>query len=74
MEILQQINKITLEKSENLEKKLHVCQNLAKSSAFFFFFFFLHIQFTRFQTKSLQSQGSYISERTWDPSQKAITK
>ena len=39
MEILQQINKITLEKSENLEKKLHVGQNLAKSSAFFFFFF-----------------------------------
>ena len=38
MEILQQINKITLEKSENLEKKLHVGQNLAKSSAFFFFF------------------------------------
>ena len=39
MEILQQINKITLEKSENLEKKLHVGQNLAKSSAFFFFFY-----------------------------------
>ena len=73
MEILQQINKITLEKSENLEKKLHVGQNLAKSSAFFFFFF-LHIQFPRFLTKSLQSQGSYISESTWDPSQKAITK
>ena len=72
MEILQQINKITLEKSENLEKKLHVGQNLAKSSAFFFFF--LHIQFPRFLTKSLQSQGSYISESTWDPSQKAITK
>ena len=71
MEILQQINKITLEKSENLEKKLHVGQNLAKSSAFFFFF--LHIQFPRFLTKSLQSQG-YISERTWDLSQKAITK
>ena len=44
MEILQQINKITLEKSENLEKKLHVFQNLAKSSAFFFFFFFLNIK------------------------------
>ena len=71
MEILQQINKITLEKSENLEKKLHVGQNLAKSSAFFFF---LHIQFPRFLTKSLQSQGCYISESTWDPSQKAITK
>ena len=37
-------------------------------------FFFLCIQFTRFQTKSLQSPGTYISGRTWDPSQKAITK
>ena len=41
---------------------------------------FLHIQFTRFQTRSLQSPGSYtyISERTWeriwDPRQKAISK
>ena len=36
--------------------------------------FFLHIQFTRFQTKNVQSPGTYISERTWDPSQKAIIK
>ena len=36
--------------------------------------FFLHRQFTRFQTKNLQSPGRYIFERTWDPSQKAITK
>ena len=27
---------------------------------------FLHIQFTRFQTRSLQSPGTYISERTWN--------
>ena len=27
-------------------------------------FFFLHIQFTHFQTKSLKSPGTYISERT----------
>ena len=46
MEVLQQINKITLEKSENLEKKLHVGQNLAKSSAFFFFFFFTYTIYT----------------------------
>ena len=39
-----------------------------------FFFFFLYIQFTLFQTKNLQSPGTYIPERTWDPSQKAITK
>ena len=32
-----------------------------------FNFFFLHIQFTLFQTKSLQSPGTYIFERTWDP-------
>ena len=37
-------------------------------------FFFPHKQFTRFQIKSLQSPGTYISGRTWDPSQKAITK
>ena len=37
-------------------------------------FFFLHIQFTPFQTKMLQSQGTCIFECTWDPSQKAITK
>ena len=30
MVILLQINKITLEKSENLEKKIHISQNLAK--------------------------------------------
>ena len=35
----------------------------------------LYIQFTLFQTKSLQSPGTYnISKRTWDPSEKAITK
>ena len=51
MEILQQINKITLEKSENLEKKLHVCQNLAKSSAFFFFFFFFTYTIYTFSNK-----------------------
>ena len=32
----------------------------------FVVFFFLHIQFTHFQTKSLKSPGTYISERTWD--------
>ena len=32
------------------------------------------LQFTLFQTKNLQSPGSYISKRTWNPSQKAITK
>ena len=37
-------------------------------------FFFPHKQFTRFQIKSLQSPGTYISGRTWDPSQKAISK
>ena len=37
-------------------------------------FFFLHIQFIYFQTKSLQSPGTYISGRTWDPSEKAISK
>ena len=30
MAILLQINKITFEKSENLEKKTHISQNLAK--------------------------------------------
>ena len=40
----------------------------------FFLFFFLYIQFTLFQTKNLQSPGTYISKRNWDPSQKAITK
>ena len=37
-------------------------------------FFFLYIQFTLFRTKYLQSPGTYIFKRTWDPSQKAITK
>ena len=37
-------------------------------------FFSLYIQFTLFRTKNLQSPGTYISKRTWDPSQKAITK
>ena len=37
-------------------------------------FFFLYIQFTLFRTKTLQSPGTYISKRTWDPRQKAITK
>ena len=37
-------------------------------------FFFQYIQFTLFQTKNLQSPGTYISKRTWYPSQKAITK
>ena len=32
------------------------------------------LQFTLFQTKNLQSPGTYISKRTWNPSQKAITK
>ena len=31
------------------------------------------MQFTGFQRKSLQSPGTFISERTWDPSQKAVT-
>ena len=30
--------------------------------------------FTLFRTKNLQSLGNYISKRTWDASQKAITK
>ena len=37
-------------------------------------FFFLYIQFTLVRTKNAQSPGTYISKRTWDPSQKAITK
>ena len=37
-------------------------------------YFFLHIPFTRVQTKYLQSTGTYISGRTWDPSQRVITK
>ena len=41
---------------------------------FFFIIIFLYIQFTLFRTKNLQSPGTYISKRTWDPSQKAITK
>ena len=32
------------------------------------------MQFTLFQIKPLQSPGTYISERTWDPSEKAIIK
>ena len=38
------------------------------------FFFFQYEQFTLFGTKNLQSTGTYIFKRTWDPSQKAITK
>ena len=38
------------------------------------FIFFLHRKFTRFQTKSLQSPGTYISGRTWDCSQKSHYK
>ena len=38
------------------------------------FFFFRYMQFTLFQTKNLQSPGTYVSKRAWDPSQKAITK
>ena len=34
----------------------------------------LYVQFTLFQTKRLQSLGTCISNSTWDPSQKAITK
>ena len=41
---------------------------------YMYVFFFLYIQFTLFPTKNLQLQGTYISKRTWDPSQKAITK
>ena len=37
-------------------------------------FFFLHIKFTLFQTKNLQSPGSCISGRTWDLSHRAITR
>ena len=36
--------------------------------------FFLYIKFTQFQTKNLLSPGTYISKRTWDPSEKAIIK
>ena len=39
-----------------------------------FYFFFLCIQIICFQTKRLQSPDTYISERIWDPCQKAITK
>ena len=35
-----------------------------EEAAFPNFLFFLHIQFTRFQTKKLQSPGAYISGRT----------
>ena len=38
------------------------------------FFSFLYIQFTLFREKNLQLPGTYISKRTWDPSQKTITK
>lgn len=38
------------------------------------FFFFLHKQFTRFQTKKLQSPDFYISGCTWDRSQKCHYK
>ena len=34
---------------------------------FFFFFYMYNLQ-------NLQSPGTYISKRTWDPGQKAITK
>ena len=37
-------------------------------------FFFLHVQFTLFKTKSLKSPGTYISKRTWGPTQKTISK
>ena len=36
--------------------------------------FFLYMQFKIFETKTLQSPGTCISKRTWDPSQKTITK
>ena len=32
------------------------------------------MQFILFQAKRLQSPGTYISKRTWNSSQKAITK
>ena len=35
---------------------------------------FLHIQFTRFQLESLQSLGTFISRRNWDPIQKTMAK
>ena len=38
------------------------------------YIFFLLRKFTRFQTKSLQSPGTYISGRTWDCSQKSQYK
>ena len=44
------------------------------SASAFQLFFLLNIQFTIFETKHSQSPGTYIFERTWDPSQKAITK
>ena len=37
-------------------------------------FFFSIYTINTFHAKSLQSPGTYLSERTWDPSQKAITK
>ena len=58
-----------------------ICNLCVKSSKslllflfFFIFCFFLHVKFALFQTKSLQSPGISISKRTWDPSQKVITK
>ena len=65
-----------LSKGTYLFRNIHVLvrAHSVYDSFAFFFFFFLYIQFTLFQTKNLQSPGTYISKRTWDPSQKAITK
>ena len=51
-----------------------IMEVLSWKRKFFFFFSIYYIQFTLFGTKNLQSPGTYISKRSWDPSQKAITK
>ena len=40
---------------------------------YIYIFFSIYTIYT-FSKKNLQSPGTYISKRTWDPSQKAITK
>ena len=51
-----------------------IMEVLSWKRKFFFFFPIYYIQFTLFRTKNLHSPGTYISKRSWDPSQKATTK
>ena len=44
------------------------------TSLYVLLFFYSTYTMYKFQTKRLQSQGTYISGPTWDPSQKTITK